>query len=86
MEEKPIIIIGAGLAGLSAGCYGRMNGYRTLIFEMHDKAGGVCTGLATQGLHHRRCDALRGGHQAGNQLLQVLGRAWGGAAVAGFQS
>ena len=34
MEEKSIIIIGAGIAGLSAGCYGQMNGYRTQIFEM----------------------------------------------------
>ncbi|MFC1916779.1 phytoene desaturase family protein [Chloroflexota bacterium] len=42
--EKSIIIIGGGLTGLAAGCYGRMNGYRTSIFEMHDKAGGVCTG------------------------------------------
>ena len=42
--EKSIIIIGAGITGLSAGCYGQMNGYRTSIFEMHDKSGGVCTG------------------------------------------
>ena len=41
--EKSIIIIGGGLAGLSTGCYGRMNGYKTTILEMHDKAGGVCT-------------------------------------------
>ena len=39
-----IIIIGAGIAGLSAGCYGRMNGYDTHIFELHDKPGGLCTG------------------------------------------
>jgi phytoene dehydrogenase-like protein len=39
--KKSIIIIGAGLAGLSTGCYGQMNGYRSTIFEMHDKAGGV---------------------------------------------
>ena len=42
--EKSVIIIGAGIAGLSAGCYGQMNGYQTQIFEMHDKSGGVCTG------------------------------------------
>jgi len=42
--EKSIIIIGGGLTGLAAGCYGRMNGYRTSIFEMHDMAGGVVTG------------------------------------------
>lgn len=43
MAEKTIIIIGGGITGLSAGCYGQMNGYRTSVFEMHDKTGGVCT-------------------------------------------
>jgi len=41
MSEKSIIIIGAGLAGLSAGCYARMSGYRAQIFEQHTKPGGV---------------------------------------------
>jgi phytoene dehydrogenase-like protein len=41
--EKSIIVIGAGIAGLSAGCYGQMSGYRTHIFEMHNKPGGLCT-------------------------------------------
>ena len=43
MSEKSIAIIGAGIAGLAAGCYGRMNGYRTHIFEMHTTPGGLCT-------------------------------------------
>jgi phytoene dehydrogenase-like protein len=47
--EKSIIIIGGGLTGLSAGCYGRMNGYKTTIFEMHDKAGGVATAWKRKG-------------------------------------
>ena len=47
--EKSIIIIGGGLTGLAVGCYGRMNGYRTSVFEMHDKAGGVCTGWQRKG-------------------------------------
>jgi phytoene dehydrogenase-like protein len=47
--EKSIIIIGGGLSGLAAGCYGRMNGYKTTIFEMHDKAGGVCTAWKRKG-------------------------------------
>ncbi|MGP4002414.1 phytoene desaturase family protein [Streptomyces sp. 8N706] len=38
-----MIIIGAGLGGLSTGCYAQMNGYRTRIFEMHDIPGGCCT-------------------------------------------
>ena len=43
MKGKTIIIIGAGLAGLSTGCYARMNGYKTKIFEMHNISGGLCT-------------------------------------------
>jgi phytoene dehydrogenase-like protein len=30
-----IIIIGSGIAGLSAGCYLQMNGYETEIYEMN---------------------------------------------------
>lgn len=40
---RTLSIIGAGIAGLSAGCYGQMNGYRTRIYEMHSLPGGVCT-------------------------------------------
>jgi len=47
--EKSIIIIGGGLTGLAAGCYGRMNGYKTSIFEMHKMAGGVCTAWKRKG-------------------------------------
>jgi phytoene dehydrogenase-like protein len=47
--DKSIIIIGGGLTGLSLGCYGRMNGYKTSVFEMHDSAGGVCTGWKRKG-------------------------------------
>jgi phytoene desaturase len=41
MAEKTVIVVGAGLAGLSAGCYAQMNGYRTHIFEQHTTPGGV---------------------------------------------
>jgi phytoene dehydrogenase-like protein len=47
--RKSIIIIGGGITGMSAGCYLRMNGYHTSIFEMHDKTGGVCTGWKRKG-------------------------------------
>ena len=49
MADKSIIIIGAGIAGLSAGCYGRMNGYSTRIFEMHNIPGGLCTSWQRKG-------------------------------------
>ncbi len=41
MTRNSLIIIGAGLGGLSAGCYLQMNGYHTLIFEHHSVPGGV---------------------------------------------
>lgn len=42
MNDKSIII-GAGFAGLAAGIYAQMNGYRTRIFGMHVRPGGLCT-------------------------------------------
>jgi phytoene dehydrogenase-like protein len=41
--NKRIVIIGAGIAGLSTGCYARMNGYQAEIFEAHTQPGGFCT-------------------------------------------
>lgn len=46
---KNIIIIGAGIAGLSAGCYGQMSDFRTSIFEMHNAPGGLCTSWHRKG-------------------------------------
>ena len=36
-------IIGAGISGLTVGCYLQMNGFETTIFEKHSSAGGLCT-------------------------------------------
>ena len=38
-----ITIIGAGISGLSAGCYLQMKGFETEIYEKHSKPGGLCT-------------------------------------------
>ena len=43
MAPKRVIIIGGGMAGLSAGTYLRMNGYETTIYEMNATPGGLCT-------------------------------------------
>lgn len=48
-SSTDIIIIGAGIAGLAAGCYAQMNGYRTLIFELHNLPGGLCTAWERKG-------------------------------------
>lgn len=44
-----MLIVGAGIAGLSAGCYARMNGFKTTILEMHNIPGGLCTAYERKG-------------------------------------
>jgi phytoene dehydrogenase-like protein len=38
-----VLVIGGGVAGLSAACYARMNGYDAEVFEAHGIPGGFCT-------------------------------------------
>ena len=52
---KKVIIIGSGIAGLSAGCYLQMNGYDTQIFEAHNHPGGVCTSWTRKGYTVDNC-------------------------------
>ncbi len=47
--EKKVLIVGGGIAGLSAGCYARMNGFNTSVFEMHSIPGGLCTAWERKG-------------------------------------
>lgn len=71
-----IIIIGAGIAGLAAGCYAQLNGYRTEIFELHDQPGGLCTSWNRQGYVFDGCIHYLFGSGEGqpfNQLWQELG-------------
>lgn len=52
---KSIAIIGGGIAGLSTGIYARMNGFETDIYEMHSKAGGLCTAWQRKGYTFDGC-------------------------------
>jgi phytoene dehydrogenase-like protein len=54
-NDKSIIIIGAGFAGLAAGIYANLNGYNTQIFEMHDQPGGLCTSWKRKGYTFDGC-------------------------------
>lgn len=53
--KKKVNIIGAGIAGLSAGCYLQMNGYETEIFELHNIPGGLCTSWERMGYTFDGC-------------------------------
>lgn len=71
MNKKSMIIIGAGLAGLSTGCYAQMNGYQSIIFEYHTKPGGVAAVwrrgdyLIDGGIHFLIC------HKPGTNIYDV---------------
>jgi phytoene dehydrogenase-like protein len=69
---KEIIIIGAGIAGLSAGCYAQMNGYKTRIFELHDKPGGLCTSWKRQGYTFDGCIEWTIGSKAGSEVNRIF--------------
>ncbi len=73
-----LLIIGGGIAGLSAGVYGRMNGYKARIFEMHSQPGGLCTawqrkGYLVDGCIHWLCGS--GPRMTIHRLWQELGPA-----------
>ncbi|MHA1963814.1 MAG: phytoene desaturase family protein [Candidatus Thorarchaeota archaeon] len=71
MSNKSMIIIGAGLGGLSTGCYAQMNGYKSMIFEHHTQPGGVATVwkrkdyLIDGGIHFLIC------HKPGTPIYDV---------------
>ena len=76
-----IIIIGAGISGLAAGCYAQMNGYRSQIFEMHDQPGGLCTAWRRQEFVFDGCIHYLFGSGQG----QPFYRLWEELGVAGQQ-
>ncbi len=52
---KKVLIIGAGIAGLTCGIYTKMNGFDVQIYEMHNVPGGECTGWDRGDYHFDGC-------------------------------
>jgi phytoene dehydrogenase-like protein len=71
MTEKSIIVIGSGIAGLSAGCYGQMNGYHTRIFEQRDKPGGLWTSWERKGYTVDGCMYFLFGSGPGSNVYNI---------------
>lgn len=75
-KRNSIIIIGAGLAGMAAGCYGEMNGYKTKIYDMHFIPGGSCTAWKRGEYLFDPCIEWMWGtgpHSLSNQMFRELG-------------
>jgi phytoene dehydrogenase-like protein len=53
--SKKIVIIGGGVAGLSAGIYAKLNGFDAEIIEMHSVTGGQCTAWDRKGYRFDYC-------------------------------
>ena len=53
--KKKLIIIGAGISGLSAGVYAQKAGYATEIYEKNAVPGGECMGWDRKGYHIDGC-------------------------------
>lgn len=75
MDQKSIVIVGAGMAGLSAGCYARLNGYKATILEMHSIPGGLCTAWKRKGYTFDISMHMLTGSKSGpfNRMWQELG-------------
>ena len=65
---KNVIIIGAGISGLTCGIYAQINGFATEIYEQHTIPGGECTGWDRGGYHFDGCIHWLVGTKAGSQL------------------
>ncbi len=70
-DKKKIVIIGGGIAGLSAGIYGRMAGFETHIYEKNPTAGGQCMGWNRKGHHIDNCIHWLTGTKEGTSLYKV---------------
>ncbi len=49
MAEKKLVVVGAGIAGLSAGVYAQRSGFETVILEKHIIPGGLSTSWTRKG-------------------------------------
>jgi phytoene dehydrogenase-like protein len=65
---KKIIIIGGGIAGLSAGIHAQQYGFESIIYEKHSVVGGQCTGWDRKGYHIDGCIHWLTGTREGSDL------------------
>ncbi|MDF2539539.1 MAG: dependent oxidoreductase [Herbinix sp.] len=68
---KRIIIIGGGIAGLSAGIYAQQHGFESVIYEKHSLVGGQCTGWDRKGYHVDGCIHWLTGTKPGTGIYEI---------------
>ena len=70
-DSKSVIIIGAGIAGLSAGVYAQLNGYNSRIYELHSQPGGLMTAWKRKGYTIDGCIHWLSGSSPSNNLYSL---------------
>ncbi|MCR5651425.1 MAG: FAD-dependent oxidoreductase [Lachnospiraceae bacterium] len=70
-SKKKIVIIGGGIAGLSAGIYALKGGFEAEIYEKNAIVGGECMGWNRKGFHIDNCIHWLTGTKKGTELYEV---------------
>ena len=73
---KTVIIIGAGISGLSAGVYAEQHGFHAILLEKNPSVGGMCTGWYRKGFYVDGCVHWLTGTKEGtllNEMWQNIG-------------
>ena len=70
-ETKRIIIIGAGVAGLSAAIYAEQHGFHAILLEKNPSVGGMCTGWYRKGFYVDGCIHWLTGTKEGTFLNEM---------------
>lgn len=68
---KKIVIVGGGIAGLSAGIYAQKVGFQSEIYEKHNILGGQCTGWYRKGFFIDNCIHWLTGTKKGTSLYEL---------------
>ena len=70
-NRKTIVIIGAGVAGLSAGIYAEQHGFHAILLEKNPSVGGMCTGWYRKGYYLDGCVHWLTGTKEGTLLNEM---------------
>jgi len=71
-ERYDVIVIGAGMGGLTAATLLAKKGFKTLLLEKEDQAGGYAVSFKRQGFLFDATGAFVGGCHEGGEFFQIL--------------
>ena len=69
--KEKVVVIGGGIAGLSAGIYALLAGFEAVIYEKNAIPGGECIGWNRKGYHIDNCIHWLTGTKKGTELYEV---------------